>query len=127
MRPNRTRGFTLIEVLVALAVLAIALGAIIKTMSTNAYNSIYLRDRTLAHWVALNKVTEVQLEIQKTQTFPSPGKTDGSSVMGNHEWFWVAEIAATPDADVETIKVRVSDKRDAENPVATLQAYLGRR
>ena len=122
MNRNCTRGFTLIEVLVAVAVLAIALGAIIKTMSDNAYNSIYLRDRTLAHWVALNKVAELQLN----KDWPSPGKSDGSSIMGNHEWFWVAEIAVTPDADVDTIKVRVSDKRDAENPLATIQAYLGR-
>ena len=122
MNPERGRGFTLIEVLVALAVLAIALGAIIKTMSDNAYNSIYLRDRTLAHWVALNKVTEIQLG----QDWPSPGKTDGTGMMGKREWFWVAEVATTPDADVETIKVQVSDKRDAEQPISTLQAYIGR-
>lgn len=123
MSPNRARGFTLIEVLVAVAVLAIALGAIIKTMSDNAYNSIYLRDRTLAHWVALNKVAEMQL----SKDFPSPGKTDGKSMMGNREWFWVAEVITMPlEKDMEQIKVRVSDKRDADNPVATVMAYIGR-
>lgn len=123
MSRQRAAGFTLIEVLVALAILAIALGAIIKTMSSNAYNAIYLRDRTLAHWVAMNKVTELQI----SPTWPSPGKTDGHSLMGSREWFWVTEIATTPDADVETIKVSVSDKRDAENPVAIVHAYIGRQ
>ena len=122
MTPRGARGFTLIEVLVALAVLAIALSAIIKTMSSNTLNSIYLRDRTLAGWVALNKVTELQL----AAAWPSEGKTDGSTVMGNHEWFWEAEIKTTPDNDVDTITLRVRDKRDAENPVTTLQAYIGR-
>ena len=122
MMRRGTRGFTLIEVLVALAVLAIALSAIIKTMSTNTLNSIYLRDRTLAEWVALNKVTELQLSTD----WPSAGKSDGSTVMGNHEWFWEAEIKTTPDVDVDTVTVRVRDTRDAANPVSTLQAYIGR-
>jgi general secretion pathway protein I len=122
MTARSSRGFTLIEVLVALAVLAIALSAIIKTMSANTLNSIYLRDRTLAQWVALNKITELQL----SKDTPSPGKSDGSTVMGNHEWFWEAEIKTTPDDDVNTVTLRVRDQRDAENPVTTLQGYIGR-
>ncbi len=122
MTAHGTRGFTLIEVLVALAVLAIALSAIIKTMSTNTLNSIYLRDRTLAQWVALNKITELQLG----PNWPNPGTSDGSTVMGNHEWFWEAEIKTTPDVDVDTITLRVREQRDATHPVASLQAYIGR-
>jgi len=122
MTARGARGFTLIEVLVALAVLAIALSAIIKTMSANTLNSIYLRDRTLAQWVALNKITELQL----SKDTPSPGKSDGSTVMGNHEWFWEAEIKTTPDDDVNTVTLRVRDQPDAENPVTTLQGYIGR-
>ncbi len=122
MTARGTHGFTLIEVLVALAVLAIALSAIIKTMSTNTLNSIYLRDRTLAQWVALNKITELQLN----QIWPSPGKSNGSTVMGNRDWFWEAEIDTTPDKDVDTITLRVSDQHDAVNPITTLQAYIGR-
>jgi len=122
MTARGSRGFTLIEVLVALAVLAIALSAIIKTMSANTLNSIYLRDRTLAQWVALNKITELQL----SKDMPSPGKSDGSTVMGNHEWFWEAEIKTTPDDDVNTVTLRVRDQPDAENPVTTLQGYIGR-
>lgn len=122
MTARGARGFTLIEVLVALAVLAIALSAIIKTMSANTLNSIYLRDRTLAQWVALNKITEMQL----SKDTPSPGKSDGSTVMGNHEWFWEAEIKTTPDDDVNTVTLRVRGQPDAENPVTTLQGYIGR-
>ena len=122
MTARSARGFTLIEVLVALAVLAIALSAIIKTMSANTLNSIYLRDRTLAQWVALNKITELQL----SEDWPSPGKNDGSTVLGNHEWFWEAEIKTTPDNDVQTVTLRVRDRRDAEHPVTTLQGYIGR-
>ena len=76
-----TRGFTLIEVLIALAVLAIALSAVIKGVSANANNAAHLRDRMLAHWVAMNKVTE----LQTNTTLPTPGVTTGTMLMAEHE------------------------------------------
>ena len=55
------RGFTLLEVLVALAVIAIALASIIKAVGTGAANASYLRDKTFAHWVAANRLAQMQI------------------------------------------------------------------
>ncbi|HEX2238999.1 MAG TPA: type II secretion system minor pseudopilin GspI, partial [Gammaproteobacteria bacterium] len=55
------RGFTLLEVLVALAVIAIALASIIKVVGTGAANAGYLRDKTFAHWVAANRLVQMQI------------------------------------------------------------------
>lgn len=113
------RGFTLLEVMVALAVLAIALAAIIKGVGTQVSNQSYLRDRTLAHWVAMNKVAELQI----ARKWPEAGSETGSAPMGPHEWFWKTTVQNTPDPDVRRMDVAVSATEGAE-PVTTLVSYL---
>ena len=54
-RMKTNDGFTLLEVLVALAILAISLAVLLKISAQNANNAAYLRDKTFAHWIALNQ------------------------------------------------------------------------
>ena len=68
-------GFTLIEILVAVTVLAVAMGAIISGMARFAANAGYLREKTVALWVAHNRLTEIELE----PSWPSVGKSDGAT------------------------------------------------
>jgi general secretion pathway protein I len=122
-RPRSQTGFTLLEVLIALAVLAIALSALIQTAAANANNAARLRDRTFAQWVAQNKLTEIRL--QKAQ--PSTGTQRGSALLAQREWFWQTTIETTPDEDVLLIRVAVSAEDDTDaTPLSTLQGYLGR-
>jgi general secretion pathway protein I len=123
MKRRRTteKGFTLLEVLVALAVLAIALASLLKGIFSNAANEAYLRDKTLAQWVAMNVVAEQQLAEQ----WPSKGNKQGSENMGGHEWFWRYEISETFDEDVRRleVKVRASDDSDV-SPLSSVVAFL---
>lgn len=59
-RMHAEQGFTLLEVLVALVILALALGALVKTGADHARNTVYLQERTLAHWAGQNLLTEFQ-------------------------------------------------------------------
>ncbi len=118
---KRTRGFTLIEVLIALAVLAIALSAVIKGVSANANNAAYLRDRMLAHWVAMNKVTELQADT----TFPAPGVTTGTILMAEHGWTWQVTVSTTPDASIRRLDVEVRSKKEDKQALDSLIAYVG--
>lgn len=123
MRPGpRARGFTLIEIMVALAVLAIALAAVLKGVSAHVNNAVYLRDRTLAHWVALNKLTEMQVK----RDWPAAGATQGTSLMAGHEWHWTVTVQDTPDPSVRRVDVAVRADPAARSALTTLVGYLAR-
>ena len=63
---SRTRGFTLIEVLVALAIVAIGMAAVLGALTSSANTVAYLRDKTFAQWVALNQIATLRLSGQMT-------------------------------------------------------------
>jgi general secretion pathway protein I len=114
------QGFTLLEVLVALAVLAIALAAVIKVGSHYAENTIYLRNKTLAHWVAMNVLTDLQVQ----DKWPDLGKQEGSVMMAEQKWYWVVNIEETPDKDLRRLEVQVYYGRQDKEPVTTLAGFM---
>lgn len=116
------RGFTLLEVMVALAVLAIALAALIKGVSANVDNQAYLRDRTLAHWVGMNKVAEFHAR----REWPGAGTRAGTALMAERVWQWKALVATTPDPNVRRLDVEVRASAAAKQPLVTLTGYLGK-
>jgi general secretion pathway protein I len=122
-KPVCQGGFTLLEVLVALAVAAIALGAIIKVTAESANSTAYLRDRTLASWVALNQVNQLLLN-------PDWPKDDsaksGKTTMADREWRWELRVSETSDKDLRRLEVTVRS-RDGAEPLATLIAFKSRR
>jgi len=104
VRRSTGSGFTLLEVLVALAVLAIAMGAIIKTATQSIVNTAHLRDQTLASWVALNKINELLLE---PEPWPEKGSLQGNTDLANRTWRWEARFAKTNDPDLRQLEVTV--------------------
>ena len=115
-----TRGFTLLEVLVALAVLAIALGAALATTDSSARNADAITGRLLAHWVAMNQIAGIQLGVQAV----SGDRASGAEDMGGRHFVWEGKVTATSDAHVRKL-VMVRDD-DTQGPVLSqLTAYLG--
>jgi general secretion pathway protein I len=99
----RSRGFTLIEVLVALAIVTIGMAALLSALSSSADSSAYLRDKTFAEWVALNRIEEVRLATQ----LPEKKKSDGTAELAGRKWKWQQEVQETTVAGILRVDVRV--------------------
>ncbi len=115
-------GFTLLEVLVAMTVLALALGAIIKAGGQSASNLVYLRDKTVAGWVAENQIAERLL----LPDWPPLGEDSGSEEMVGREWRWKVVVQGTTDEDLRRIDVTVAGADSDADPLVRLSAFRGR-
>lgn len=116
----KIHGFTLLEVIVALAVLAITLTAVIKTTAENAENVRYLRDRTLAHWVAMNVLTDIRAR----KEWSPLGKQEGTAMMANQEWSWIHYTENTLDKELRRITIEVRSTPTTQEPLAVLVGFV---
>ncbi len=118
---NHFKGFTLLEVMVALAIVALGMAAVIKTVTTTTSNTIHLRDKTFAYWVAQNQLAEIEL----TSGSPKKGFSDGEETLAGLTWHWTRKIEGTEDPDTNRIEVTVRKNKDksAQN-YATLITLL---
>jgi general secretion pathway protein I len=102
----------LLEVLIALAVLALALFALSRTASNAVSTFAGLRERVLADWIASNLITETRLR----EPLPDPGKRDGQLKFAGRDWRWEMVIQATEEPLIRRFDVRVftwSNRNDA--------------
>ncbi len=100
---NRMCGFTLIEVLLALAVIAISLTALLKANAQNVYNTQRLKEKAISHWIAMQGVTMIQLKLVAI----TPESTQATTLFGK-PWYWRAKIIPTPVQKIKQIRISVS-------------------
>jgi general secretion pathway protein I len=96
-------GFTLIEVLVALTIVAVGMAAVLGALSSSADTISYLRDKTFAQWVGENQIATLRLSGQLTPA----GNSDGDLDYAGRKWHWRQEVTATQIPGMMRIDVKV--------------------
>lgn len=119
---KRITGFTLIEVMVALTIIAISLGALLSTSGAQANSASYLKQKTLAHWVAVNELTQMRID----KEFPDLGDKKGSTSMANHDWYWIRTTKKTEDEDALEVTYTLYADKDYEKNLTSLIGYATR-
>ena len=120
----RARGFTLVEVMVALAVVAIALPAVLTALYQQIDHVGYLRDKSMAHMVAANTLAETRIIIASTRSLQA-GKDSGQAQLADRDWYWWLETTATEVGQFFRIEITVAaEEEQRDNPLYTLVAFM---
>lgn len=120
MNRSRCRGFTLIEVMVALAIIALALGGVTVSMGQMIDTANTLRERTYASWIAQNKITEMRLAGE----IPEVSSTSGEIEYARADWAWRAVVSETGVENLMRVDVSVS-RAGVDYEIRTVTGFVG--
>jgi len=113
-------GFTLIEVMVALAIIGLSLLAVAGKMSHMIDTANVMRERTYASWVAQNKIAELRLANVVPEVSSSSGEVD----YADSQWGWRAVVSETGVENLFRVDVAVSHA-GAEDVIRTVTGFIG--
>ena len=101
---HTTRGFTLLEVMVALLIISTSLVYVAGSIGQAVDTANTMRERTYASWIAQNRITELRL----AGVIPEPGESSGEVDYANMSWAWTAEIEETGIENLFKVDVTVT-------------------
>ena len=122
MRAVDEQGFTLLEMLVALAVLSLAVLALVNLAGENTRTEGAIEERIFAAVVAENRAVEVLTSLQP----PALGETDGTEQVATRLWLWTRRVSKTPDPDILRVDIAVKPQQ-AGQVVSEITVFRGRR
>lgn len=124
MSKRTLRGFTLVEVMVALAVLAIALPALMFAINEQVSGLGVLREKSIAHWIASDRMTQLRVQNHYLDFLPS-NRRRGDLDLLDRTWYWEESSQKTGNDQLLQIDIVVRAEDDEKSPaLATLSAFF---
>ncbi len=120
MKLRTSRGFTLLEVMVALTIVSLSLIFVATSMSQMVFEAQTMRDRTYASWIAQNRIAELRLAPET----PDVGASNGEVQFASTDWSWRAVVSETGVEDLFRIDVSVSFA-GSDDSIRTVTGFVG--
>jgi general secretion pathway protein I len=120
MRRQLASGFTLIEVMVALAIVAIGMMGVHKMLNDYTVGAAYMEQKTLASWIATNKLTELSI----APTWPAVGESEEEVEFAGQQWRCEIVVEETPVTNLHRVDVSVFLLTDPERAVHKVSALI---
>lgn len=122
MAARRQTGFTLVEVMVALVVVALGLSAVIAVASRSIDNAYTFRERALAMYIGMNVITEMRLGGE----FPEVGDDSDNLDFGTREWVYTATVSDTGIDTLRRVEVEVALREVPDATIRTVTGFVGK-
>ncbi len=119
---GRSKGFTLIEVMLAMGVFAIAGVALLGASANNFRHISHLENKMFASWVASNQLVVASIN----QKWPPKNNLKGDVALAGKQWFWLQKVKKTTDNDMRAVIIEVRLNEDDELAVTSLTTYLSK-
>jgi len=116
------RGMTLIEVMVALVIVAIALSAAIRSVNAGVSNTDYLKQKSFAHWVVMNEIAE-----QQVREYDGATNKWSEVELAGQTWHIYTKVITTEAASILRVETKVYKQRDDDSALASMVSFVGQR
>lgn len=117
---RKQTGFTLVEMLLALAVFAYAASSILAVLGQTAKNLSEIETMTFASWIANDRLTELQADA----TWPPKDKEKGERELAGKQWFWLQRVEKTEDPNLRKVEVQIRTDRASQSSIYTLSTFV---
>jgi general secretion pathway protein I len=117
---SNCRGFTLLEVIVALGIVTVGVLAIARAVTGYVDTTTVLKQRMVANWVAANRLESLRI----LKTTAVPGSTHGSEEMADRVWYFRETTTATADPSLFRIEITVFTDKDETTEAGNMFGYV---
>jgi len=118
---EREGGFTLVEMLVALAIFSLAALALLRLEGATVANTARLQDQAMAQIVARNLAVEVMTD----PVAPAFGRTSGQAENGGRSWSWTRIVGRSPEPRIQQVEIDVRSRLGPEGARLTVFRRAG--
>lgn len=120
---KRFSGFTLIEMLLALAVFAYAASSILSVLGQTAKNLSDIEEMTFASWVANDRLVELQAD----KTWPPKDKAKGERELAGQKWYWLQKVEKSEEPNLRKVNVEVRLDQSAKSSLYMLSTFVSKQ